>query len=266
MPLSVFGFILGSQLTHAGLAHNESSIATKVPPMNATERDQLQQFLSALRQTRADPKDPTADGLIREAVSAQADAPYLLVQRAMGLGVALDAAQMRIAQLETQCAQQLAQLAQLQATQATQAPTPAASGSWMSGTQAWGRGAETPAQQMPATAPSAATTRFATNPLAAARPAAMPAQTQAAPATTSAWGGGMMAQMATTAAGVVAGGLLFQGVQSLMGQHKPSPESNANATSPSSNAPEEDMPGLVSPQAAADDAGDASWDAGEDWA
>ena len=82
--------------------------------MNATERDQLQQFLGALRQTRADPKDPTADGLIREAIAAQADAPYLLVQRAMGLGMALDAAQTRMAQLEAQCAQQLNELTQLQ--------------------------------------------------------------------------------------------------------------------------------------------------------
>jgi hypothetical protein len=74
----------------------------------------------------------------------------------------------------------------------------------------------------------------------------------------------MMAQVATTAAGVVAGGLLFQGMQSLMGQHKPSPESSA--ASPSSNAPDEALPGLVSPQALADDTDDASWDAGEDWA
>ena len=93
--------------------HNEPSTALKAPPMNATERDQLQQFLSALRQTRADPKDATADDLIREAVRAQADAPYLLVQRAMGLGLALDAAQTRIQQLEAQCTQQLDQLAQL---------------------------------------------------------------------------------------------------------------------------------------------------------
>ncbi|PVE43304.1 DUF2076 domain-containing protein [Limnohabitans planktonicus] len=228
--------------------------------MNATERDQLQQFLSALRQTRADPKDPTADGLIREAVSAQADAPYLLVQRAMGLGVALDAAQMRIAQLEAQCAQQLAQLAQLQTSQASQAPAPASNGSWMSGAQSWGREAQRPAQPLPtASAP------FATTSPAAARTAAMPAQ---APAATSAWGGGMMAQVATTAAGVVAGGLLFQGVQSLMGHHNPSPASNpANSpASPLSNAQDEALPGLVSPQASADDAGDASWDSGEDWA
>jgi len=81
----------------------------------------------------------------------------------------------------------------------------------------------------------------------------------------------MMAQMATTAAGVVAGGLLFQGVQSLMGQHNPSPASNAaspaNATaSPLGEAQDEPLQGLVSPQASADDAADSSWDSGEDWA
>jgi hypothetical protein len=225
--------------------------------MNATERDQLQQFLNALRQTRADPKDPTADDLINDAVKAQVDASYLLVQRAMGLGMALDAAQTRIAQLETQCAQQLAQL---QTSQANQAPAPASNGSWMSGAQSWGREAQRPAQPLPT-----ASTSFATNSPAAARPAAMQHQ---APAATSAWGGGMMAQVATTAAGVVAGGLLFQGVQSLMGHHNPSPASNpANSpASPLSNAQDEALPGLVSPQASADDAGDASWDAGEDWA
>ena len=229
--------------------------------MNASERDQLQQFLNALRQTRAEPKDPTADGLIREAVSAQADAAYLLVQRAMGLGLALDAAQTRIAQLETQCAQQLDELAQLQRNQAAPAAATSANGSWMSSAQTWGRGPETPVQPLPATA---ATARFATGSSAVARPAAMPVH---ASAPTSAWGGGMMAQMATTAAGVVAGGLLFQGVQSLMGQNKHSPESNA--ASPLSKAQDEDTPGLVSPQASADDAldaGDSSWDAGEDWA
>jgi hypothetical protein len=221
--------------------------------MNATERDQLQQFLSALRQTRADPKDPTADGLISDAFRAQADAPYLLVQRAMGLGMALDAAQTRIEQLEAQNAQQLAQLAQWRATQATPASAPANGGSWMSGAQAWGRGPETPAQAMPVHASTAQS--------------AVPAQ-----APTSAWGGGMMAQVATTAAGVVAGGLLFQGVQSLMGHNKPAPAPNADASSanslasPSGNTQDENLPGLVSPQASADDAGDSSWDSGEDWA
>ena len=230
--------------------------------MNATELEQLQHFLSALRQTNADPKDATADALIRDAVKAQPDAPYLLVQRAMGLGFALDAAQTRTAQLEAQCAQQLNELAQLKAGQAAQAPAQTSQGSWMSGAQAWGRGPETPSPAF-----SGATARFASSPSVAARPAALPAQ--AAP---SAWGGGMMAQMATTAAGVVAGGLLFQGVQSLMGQNKPSPASTADASptnapaSPLDNAQDEALPGLVSPQASADEAADHSWDAGEDWA
>ena len=136
--------------------------------MNAAERDQLQQFLSALRQTRADPKDPTADGLIREAIAAQADAPYLLVQRAMGLGMALDAAQTRMAQLEAQCAQQLNELTQLQKNQATAAATASSNGSWMSSAQAWGRGPETPVQPLPA---NAATSRFTTHAPTAARPA-----------------------------------------------------------------------------------------------
>lgn len=231
--------------------------------MNATERDQLQQFLNALRQTRADPKDPTAEELISDAFKAQADAPYLLVQRAMGLGFALDAAQTRVAQLEAQCATQLKELAQLKAGQATVPPAQASSGSWMSGTQAWGRGAETPAQALSNNATN--TANMAQSLPVASRPAAMPSQ---APA--SAWGGGMMAQMATTAAGVVAGGLLFQGVQNLMGHHKPSPATNADASnaqaSPLGNAQDEALPGLVSPQAAADDAADSSWDAEEDWA
>ncbi len=215
--------------------------------MNASERDQLQQFLNALRQTRAEPKDPTADSLIREAVQAQADAPYLLVQRAMGLGLALEAAQARIQQLEAQCAEQAARL--------LNAPTaaPATPSFWMSGTQSWGRGAELAA--VPATAPVAQQQGAVQH-----RVAASGAAPQA-----SAWGGGLMAQVATTAAGVVAGGLLFQGVQSLMGHHSQSP----SPASPLSAAPEEALPGLVSPQtppADLADAGDASRGEGEDWA
>jgi len=96
---------------------------------------------------------------------------YLLVQRAMGLGLALDAAQSRIQQLEAQCAQQLDQLAQLQRNQTTPATAADANGSWMSGSQAWGRGAETPAQSWPSS-----TARFTPPAPLTARTAAMPAQ------------------------------------------------------------------------------------------
>ena len=215
--------------------------------MNATERDQLQQFLGALRQTRADPKDPVADALIRDAVALQADAPYLLVQRAMGVGMALEAAQARIQQLEAQCAEQAARL--LSASTATTA----SSSFLMSGAQAWGRGTE--AAAVPAPAP-------AVPPV----PAQNRAPASVAAPQASAWGGGLMAQVATTAAGVVAGGLLFQGVQSLMGHHNSQPTSPA---SPLSSAPEEALPGLVSTQTPPNDladAGDTSWGDSEDWA
>jgi hypothetical protein len=44
-------------------------------PMTAQERDQLQQFLVALRQQRSLPKDALAEGLIRVALAQQPDAP-----------------------------------------------------------------------------------------------------------------------------------------------------------------------------------------------
>lgn len=229
--------------------------------MNATERDQLQQFLNALRQTRAEPKDPTADAMIREAVASQADAAYLLVQRAMGLGLSLDAAQVRLQQLEAQCAQLQVELQAAKVQQGAQqgAQAPASSSFLMSGAQAWGRAAE------PAVVPTAQPAAFSSA-VATSRPMSPPPV--AAPPAASAWGGGLMAQVATTAAGVVAGGLLFQGVQSLMGHnnHSPAPTSPA---SPLSDATQEPLPGLVSPLAASSDPVDAdesSWDQGDDWA
>ena len=68
--------------------------------MNAQERDQLQQFLATLRQQRVQAKDPVAAGLIRDALASQADATYLLVQRAMALSLALEATQNRLQQLQ----------------------------------------------------------------------------------------------------------------------------------------------------------------------
>jgi uncharacterized protein len=75
--------------------------------MNAQERDQLQQFLASLRQQRVQAKDPVADGLIRDALASQADASYLLVQRAMALSVALQATQTRLQQLQAASAEAL---------------------------------------------------------------------------------------------------------------------------------------------------------------
>jgi len=60
---------------------------------------------------------------------------------------------------------------------------------------------------------------------AATRPAPAPA---AAPAA-SAWRSGMLGNIATTAAGVVAGGFLFQGIEHLLGQHGAHDSSGSHA-------------------------------------
>ncbi len=58
------------------------------------------QFLEPLLRTRARDKDFTAETLILEQCARQPDALYLLVQRAMALESALQAAQARIAELQ----------------------------------------------------------------------------------------------------------------------------------------------------------------------
>jgi hypothetical protein len=156
--------------------------------MNAQERDQLQQFLASLRQQRVQAKDPVADGLIRDALASQADASYLLVQRAMALSVALQATQTRLQQL------QAASAAALQASspvQASEASNPVANA--------------VPAQVQ------------ASAPVASAH-AAQP----------SLWMRGLVGQVGGTAlgvtAGVVAGSALLQGLQALWGDDAASPD------------------------------------------
>lgn len=67
--------------------------------MYRRERDALLKFLEPLLRIRATDKDVTAETLILEHCARQPDALYLLVQRAMALQSALEAAQSRLAQL-----------------------------------------------------------------------------------------------------------------------------------------------------------------------
>ena len=152
--------------------------------MNPQEKVQLEQFLQQLNSTQAGAKDSDANALIAESVKQQPDAAYLLVQRAMGLEMALQVAQKQMADMQAQI------------DQTNQANKP--SSGFLSGINSWGRAA--PAQAAPA------------NAMAAARPAAGAAQP-------SAWGSGMLGAIATTAIGVVAGSMLYQGIQSMMGQN-----------------------------------------------
>ena len=152
--------------------------------MNPQEKAQLEQFLQQLNSTQAGAKDSDANALIAESVKQQPDAAYLLVQRAMGLEMALQVAQKQMADMQAQI------------DQTNQANKP--SSGFLSGINSWGRAA--PAQAAPA------------NAMAAARPAA-------GAALPSAWGSGMLGAIATTAIGVVAGSMLYQGIQSMMGQN-----------------------------------------------
>jgi hypothetical protein len=152
--------------------------------MNPQEKAQLEQFLQQLNSTQAGAKDSDADVLITESVKKQPDASYLLVQRAMGLEMALQVAQKQMAEMQAQIDQ-------------TSKPS-----GFLSGINSWGRAA--PAQAAPA------------NAMAAARPAAGAAQP-------SSWGSGMLGAIATTAVGVVAGSMLYQGIQSMMG-HNSTPD------------------------------------------
>jgi hypothetical protein len=154
--------------------------------MNPQEKVQLEQFLQQLNSTQAGAKDSDANALIAESIKQQPDASYLLVQRAMGLEMALQVAQKQMAEMQAQI------------DQANQANKP--SSGFLSSINSWGRAA--PAQGAPANT-------MAAKPAGAAQP--------------SSWGSGMLGAIATTAVGVVAGSLLYQGIQSMMG-HNAAPD------------------------------------------
>ena len=141
--------------------------------MTPHEKELLQKFLNELSNTSVQQKDSDAYTLITESAKKQPDALYLLVQRSMGLEMALQVAQKQMAELQSN----------------SSAAKPASS--FLSDNNAWGRQAV---------------------------PAGAQARTGAQP---SAWGSGMLGAIATTAIGVVAGSMLYQGIQSMMGQQKP---------------------------------------------
>lgn len=151
--------------------------------MNPQERDQLNLFLKQLTEARISAKDTEAAQLIADSVAKQPDAAYLLVQRAMLLEQALNGAKSQIADLQQQL-------------QYSAAATPR--GGFLSN-DPWA----------PASAaggiPGAGNYQIPRN-------APMPPQA-------SAFGGGssFLGNIATTAAGVVAGSFLYHGIESLLG-------------------------------------------------
>ncbi len=194
--------------------------------MTPQERDLITQLLGRLAQAGGQPKDPEADALIRQAVAAQPDAPYYLVQTVLIQDMALSNAQSRIQALEQQLA----------AAKPAAQPT-----SFLGGLFGGGPGSTNPASgSVPSAGPWSRP--------AAAAPAApqwqgqpgqgqpgqgqpgygQPAYSQPGYGQPTGMGGPMMGMgggsgflrsAATTAAGIAGGALLFEGIQSMFGSH-----------------------------------------------
>ncbi len=183
--------------------------------MTSQEKDLLERFLQQMTAAQAGPKDGEADALIRDAVARQPSAAYLLVQRALQLEQLLDAAEARAQQLQAEL---------------EQARSGSRSNSFLSD-PVWGaRPGAAAAQSSPAQPPAGQAIGMGT-PLregTAAAPAATP-PAAAAPVAGArpGWGSsGMLGTVATTAAGVVAGSFLFQGIQGLMHRGDNNPASD----------------------------------------
>lgn len=195
--------------------------------MNAQERELLTGFLHQLQQANANPKDAEAQALIRAAITKCPDADYLLVQRAVGMNLALAAAQAEIAKLQAERDQ----------------ARPVTGTGFLGNSASWGRSTAASNSPEPALRPAqAADPRISR---AAGTPAAQP----------SAWGSGMLTTLATTAVGVVAGSFLYQGIQNMMGNRAAESALAKNSAEPFTD--EEIAESLDEPQdsLAADDSG-----------
>ena len=162
--------------------------------MNRDEREQLVRFLEQLTQAQAVRKDDEADALICSACARQADAAYLLVQRAMLLEQAVQSSKGEIDRLQSELAQ------------ARNPSTAAHANRGFIDANSWGNSPTAPTTSAPSLAPAP----------------------NALPAAASARGSGMLGTIASTAAGVVAGNFLYQGIEHLLGKpHAPSALTNS---------------------------------------
>jgi len=161
--------------------------------MTPQEQQLITELFARLKQTPAQAKDAVADQLIRRGVTDNPEAPYRLVQTVLIQEMALSQAQHRVAELEDRV---------VQANAASSAPPPVTSflgdpvsRGAMPPADPWGRAPQPTAPAPPPTAPAAA-----------------PGMMAAAPS-------GFLRSAAATALGVVGGQMLFQGIESMFGQH-----------------------------------------------
>ncbi|MGH7046732.1 MAG: DUF2076 domain-containing protein [Stellaceae bacterium] len=194
--------------------------------MTPQEQDLITTLLARLKNAAGQPKDPEADTLIRQAAAVQPDAAYYLVQTVLIQDLSLHTAQNRIAELETQ-------LSDAQQQAARPAPT-SFLGSLFGSRQPAPPPIQPPIQpqgtgSVPAAGPWMRSSQVAAAP--PAQPWGQPAAPRGYPqpagpgggfmggAMGGGGGGGFLRSAAATAAGVAGGALLFQGIESLFGQH-----------------------------------------------
>ena len=149
--------------------------------MTPDERTLLQQFLGDLASTRGVTKDLDADRMISDTLRRSPDAAYVLVQHAVMSDQALHAAQDQIAQLQSQ-------LRQVAPAQSSSSFLPPSSGPWSQQGQPQGQ------QQGRGFLGSG-------------------------PFTNGGGLGSFLRSAGTTAAGVVGGSLLFEGLSGMFGGH-----------------------------------------------
>lgn len=194
--------------------------------MTPQEKELLTTLLDRLKNIPRQPKDPEADTLIRQAVNAQPDLPYYLVQTVLIQDLSLHQAQQRIAELEKQLAE-AEQSARpsvgsfLGGLFGTRPPAPTAGTAESAGP--WSR-----SPQVAAAPPAQPYGQPGNAPPGYAQPG-QPGPGQPGYGQPAGGAGGMMGGMgggggflrsaAATAAGVAGGALLFQGISSLFGNH-----------------------------------------------
>ena len=194
--------------------------------MTPQERDLITALLARLQQQGGQARDPEADALIRQATGAQPDAGYLLVQTVLIQDMALHDAQNRIAELERKTGDQPASP---QAAPSFLPPRANQNQSSVPNAGPWGAAPTSAAEPPPRrdavwsqnTAPpqqAAPSPGYATPPAYGYAPPSYgygPAYGGYGPQMLMGGGGGFLRQAAMTAAGVVGGSLLFQGIHSM---------------------------------------------------
>jgi hypothetical protein len=181
--------------------------------MTPQEKELITTLLDRLRNTGGQPKDPEAEALIRQALTAQSDMPYYLVQTVLIQDLALHNAQNRMAQLERQltdaereAAKPTSFLGNLFGRHPAPAAPPAPPAASVPPAGPWSRG--------PQAAPPPGYGQASYGPGGYGQPMAGPGSMLGG------GGGGFLRSAAATAAGVAGGALLFDGIRSLFGHNE----------------------------------------------